>query len=201
MSSRTDPPLFPGWMRSLGAVWGATAEEMAAAYPCDEEVPNPAEVWFRAVSVRAPRPTAFRWLCQLRVASYSDDPLDGGGLRSPRTLTPGVERLAMGQRFMTVFRLVSFSPDDHITLRLTEPRAVARYGPLTLTYAVRDAGSGATRLVVKLNLGERGDGLLPRARRQALAWADLCMMRRQLLTLRDLAEAASASPSPGRRTP
>ncbi|MBF8192910.1 hypothetical protein ITP53_45990 [Nonomuraea sp. K274] len=179
---------------SVATAWGVDAEEMAAAYPCDQVAPNPAEVWFRAVSVRAPRPTTFRWLCQLKTAPYSYDLLDNHGRPSPRVLTPGAEHLATGQRFMTIFELVDFGPDDHLTLRMTAPKAVAAFGPLTLTYAVRDGGSGTTRLVVKLDVGEAGDGLLCRARRRVLAWGDLFMMRRQLTTLRRLAETAAAEP-------
>jgi hypothetical protein len=163
-------------------VWGATATEQAASYPCDDLAPDPAEAWFRAVTVRAPRPTVFRWLCQLRVAPYSYDLLDNAGRRSPRTLTPGVERLAVGQRFMSIFTLVDFAVDEQITLRNTAPRALAVFGPLTVTYAVRDHEDG-TRLVVKLNVGGR--------RKVLLAWGDLVMMRRQLMTLRRLAESTA----------
>jgi hypothetical protein len=95
---------------------------------------------------------------------------------------------------MTIFELVDFTPDEQLTLRMTSPRALALFGPLALTYAVRDAGSTGTRLMVKLNVGERGDGFLHRARRRALAWGDLFMMRRQLTTLRRLAEAVAAAP-------
>jgi len=179
---------------SVATAWGVDAAEMAAAYPCDEVAPDPAEVWFRAMSVRAPRSTVFRWLCQLKVAPYSYDLLDNYGRRSPRTLTPGAERLATGQRFMTIFELVDFSPDQQLTLRMTAPKALTLFGPLTLTYAVRDSDSAGTRLVVKLNVGERGDSLLRRARRRALVWGDLFVMHRQLTTLCRLAEAAAAEP-------
>ncbi len=179
---------------SVATAWGMESAEMVAMYPCDQVAPNPAEVWFRAVSVHAPRAAVFRWLCQLKNAPYSYDLLDNYGRRSPRTLTPGAERLAIGQRFMTIFELVDFSPDEQLTLRMTAPRALALFGPLALTYAVRDTGSVGTRLMVKLNVGERGDGLLRRARRRALAWGDLFMMHRQLSTLRRLAEATEAQP-------
>ncbi|MCK2215531.1 hypothetical protein MF672_017310 [Actinomadura sp. ATCC 31491] len=172
--------------------WGTNASERATPYPCDDLVPNPAESWFRAVTIRAPRPIVFRWLCQLRAAPYSYDLLDNLGRRSPRTLTPGLDRLAVGQRFMTIFELATFTPDEQLTLRLTSPSALRAFGPLTLTYAVRDAPAAAaaeSRLVVKLNLGEPGDGPLHHIRRRALAWGDLFMMQRQLHTLRLLAES------------
>jgi hypothetical protein len=176
---------------SVATAWGAGAAERAAAYPCDEIVPDPAEAWFRAVTVRASRPVVFRWLCQLRVAPYSYDLLDNGGRRSPRTLTPGLERPVTGERWMRIFTLVDFTPDEQVTLTMTAPKALTAFGPLTLSYALRDAGPGRTRLVVKLNLGERGDSLPHRLRRRALAWGDLVMMHRQLTNLRTLAERSS----------
>lgn len=175
-------------------VWGANAAERAAAYPCDRLDPDPADAWFRATTVRATRSIVFRWLCQLKVAPYSYDLLDNGGRRSPRTLTPGVEHLAAGQRFMSIFELVDFDMDDHLTLRIVEPRALARFGPLTGTYAVRELDATHTRLIVKLNVGVRGESLLRRVRRAGLAWGDLFMMHRQLATLRRLAEATEARP-------
>lgn len=174
------------------AVWGANAADMAAAYPCDRVAPDPAAVWFRAVTVHAPRPVVFRWLCQLKVAPYSYDLLDNGGRRSPRTLTDGVDQLATGQRVMSIFQLVDFDHDAHLTIRLTSPRALALFGPLAGTYAVRELDATHSRLIVKLNVGARGDNLLHRTRRWALAWGDLFMMHRQLTTLRHLAEATAA---------
>lgn len=43
-------------------IWGATAQEQAAAHPCDGLPPGAQEAWFRAVSVQAPAPLVFRWL-------------------------------------------------------------------------------------------------------------------------------------------
>jgi len=173
-------------------VWGVTAAEMATAYPCDKFAPNAADAWFRAVTVHAPRPVVFRWLCQLKVAPYSYDLLDNRGRRSPRTLTPGAERLTTGECFMSIFELVDFEPDQQITLRIVEPAALAWFGPLTGTYAVRELDATRTRLVVKLNVGGPGEDLLRRVRRGALAWGDLIMMHRQLTTLRQLSETTTA---------
>jgi hypothetical protein len=170
------------------AIWGADAADMTAAYPCDQVSPDPAAVWYRAVTVHAPLPVVFRWLCQLKVAPYSYDLVDNGGRRSPRMLTPGVEQLATGQRVMSIFELVDFDQDAHLTIRLTSPRALALFGPLAGTYAVRELDATRTRLVVKLNVGLRGDNLLHRTRRWALAWGDLVMMHRQLRNVRHLAE-------------
>ncbi|MFF8829421.1 hypothetical protein [Streptomyces sp. NPDC015131] len=178
-------------------VWGAAAGELAAAYPCDDLLGPSAEPWLRAVTVRAPAPTVFRWLCQLKVAPYSYDSLDNFGRRSPRTLTPGAELLETGQRVMTIFELVDFEPDRHLTLLLTTPWAVRAFGDFALTYQVDPVDARTTRLVVKMMVGRR-PGRLGAARLRMMAWGDLFMMRRQLGTLRALAEGrAGGEPATG----
>jgi hypothetical protein len=102
-------------------------------------------------------------------------------------LTKGVERLAVGQPFVRIFTLAAFHPDRHITLSMTDPAAGRLFGRVALTYAVAAAGEERSRLVVKL--------LVKRPDRFPVAWlapflpaGDLVMMRKQLLTLKHLAE-------------
>ena len=57
-----------------------------------------------------------------------------------------------------------------------------------MTYRVRSLGPGRSRLLVKLVFKPRGPGALGRVYGFALPWGDLFMMRKQLHTLRDLAE-------------
>lgn len=128
----------------------------------------------------------FRRLCQLRVAPYSYDWIDNLGRRSPRELTPGLEDLAVGQRFITIFRLAEFERGEHITIRTDRARLV--FGEVAVTYRVRPAGAGGSRLVVKLVFHRRGPRPLGHVYGAALPWGDLVMMRKQLHTLRDLAE-------------
>lgn len=163
-----------------------TSAEVKAAYPCDSLLPGADGVWFRGVAVRAPRSTTYRWLCQLRVAPYSYDLVDNRGRRSPRSLTPGADHLEAGQRVMTIFRLASFRPGHHLTIELDRPRGVRLFGAFAISYVVSEPVPGRSRLVVKLLMRE--PAVLGTARRHLLAWGDLAMMRRQLLTLKQLAE-------------
>ena len=48
--------------------WQATADELAADYPCDRLAKTGVRALTRAVDIAAPAPVTFRWLCQLRVA-------------------------------------------------------------------------------------------------------------------------------------
>ena len=123
-------------LRDLAWHWGTTPDERARPFPCDALLPGFDVALYRGVTVRAPAPVVFRWLCQLRVAPYSYDWLDNLGRRSPRTLTPGAERLELGQRVMGIFELVGFEPDRHLTLRLRKPGI---FPPMVVSYVRRAA--------------------------------------------------------------
>ena len=164
--------------------WGSTAAERAADYPCDRLLERPDHELFRAVSVAAPPSLVFRWLCQLKIAPYSYDWIDNFGRTSPRRLTPGCDQLAVGQTVMTIFRLAEFEPDVHLTL-VHHGRL---FGELAVTYAVTPC-----RLLVKLRV-RYPRGPLGWLERWLLPWGDLIMMRKQLLTLKALAEGGLAFP-------
>jgi hypothetical protein len=167
---------------SVVTEWGSTAAERASSFQCDGYGGAADAVLWRAVDVAAPQAVTFRWLCQLRVAPYSYDKLDNFGRQSPQHLTPGLERLEIGQRFMTIFRLDEFEPGRSVTV--TSRTRV--FGTVTATYRADDAGAGASRIVVKMFLR------YPRGPAGVLRWVlppgDLVMMRRQLLNLKHLAE-------------
>lgn len=162
----------------LGDNWGATAAERGGPLPCDGLMPHAAVRVARAITIHAAPAVVFAWLCQLRLAPYSYDLLDNFGRTSPRERRPDMAELEVGQRFMTLFTLASFSTDEHITL---QTRGVA------VTYAVVPVGS-STRLVVRVLFDPPGG----RAVARLLALGDLIMMRKQLLTLKALAERDSA---------
>src|SRR3954447_19692648 len=164
-------------MTAVASEWGTTAPERTMPLPCDRQLPGAELRLHRAVDVAAPAATVFRWLCQLRAAPYSYDLIDNFGRRSPPRLTPGLERLERGQRFMTIFRLVDFEPGEQITLLTHGP-----IGSFAVTYAVVPQGEERSRLLVRI--AATGPALM---RRLAPA-LDLVMMRRQLINLKGLAE-------------
>jgi hypothetical protein len=159
-----------------GSTWGVRPSEQTVALPCDALCPRAGVRADRAISIAAPPPIVFSWLCQLRIAPYSYDILDNFGRRSPRERNPELLHLEIGQRFMTIFALQSFVDGEQITLRSTG---------VGVTYAVRAEGAGS-RLHVRVLF----EGPRPVAR--ALTLGDLVMMRKQLLTLKSLAEQEAA---------
>lgn len=170
--------------------WGTTDEERRRRYPCDDVLPDHQRALFRAVTVDAPPPVVFRWLCQLKVAPYSYDLLDNGGRRSPQRLVPGVDQLVVGERVL-IFELASFAVDEHLTLSVRGHRA---FGDLAISYVVVPDGARRSRLVVKLVMVPAG-GLVGAVLRPLLPAGDLVMMRRQLLNLKALAEATAVEPA------
>jgi hypothetical protein len=171
-------------MTGLPLVWGATPDERQRGYPADTVVPAPVLLMTRAISVAAPVEVTWRWLCQVAVAPYSYDWIDNRGRRSPQELTPGADRLELGQTMAVVFRLVAVDEGRRWTA-LTSPRGERLFGPVAITYAAEPDPAGS-RIVCRLAVP--AGGRVRRAKAYALAWGDLVMMRRQLINLKALAE-------------
>ena len=173
---------------SIAYTWGTEEAERHLPFACDVYVPQPDAVYFRGVTVQVTPERIFRWLCQLRVAPYSYDWIDNRGQRSPRTLTPGLEHLAVGQSVMGIFTLVDFMKERHLTLRIKHGAGAFRlFGDLAVTYLIVPEGPERSRLLAKLvvRYPRTVTGALMR---RLLPWGDLVMMRRQLLNLKALAE-------------
>jgi hypothetical protein len=171
---------------SPALIWGSTPDERELPFACDRHLTDPDSICWRAVDIEARASVVFRWLCQLRVAPYSYDLLDNLGRRSPQTLTEGLDQLELGQRFMTMFELVEFERDRHVTL--LADRFQWLFGEWAISYMVLPAEGGGCRLLVKL-LGRYRYGRIGRLLgTPTMPWLDLFMMRRQLLNLKGLAE-------------
>lgn len=183
--------------------WGATAGERAAAYPCDALVAGRRWRVHRAIDVGAPAEWTWRWVCQLRAAPYSYDLIDNLGRRSPRALTPGLGSPAPGDSVMHVFAVAAVSPGSELTITLRRPRrGLARrlIVAAALTYRVIAVAPGRSRIVVRY-VSADPPGAMGAVLRAVMPVGDLLMMRRQLLTLRDLAQrdaarAGGAAPPP-----
>ena len=160
-----------------GDNWGATPAERATTMPCDALAPHATVRADRAITIDAPPSVVFSWLCQLRIAPYSYDLIDNFGKHSPRERDTTLRHLAVGQRFMTLFELASFADDEQITLRTKSA---------VVTYAVRAQGPGC-RLHARVLFES------PSFAARALAAGDWVMMRKQLLTLKSLAEREFAA--------
>ncbi|MCY7395784.1 MAG: hypothetical protein LH468_06430 [Nocardioides sp.] len=171
-------------MSGLPLVWGTTAAEVLRDYPADLLVAPPAVAMTRAVSVAAPANLSWRWLCQTALAPYSYDLVDNLGRRSPGELTPGLGEPEVGGRMVMVYDVTAVTPGEQWTGR-TGPLAQRLAGTLGVTYAVHPEGPGS-RLVCRMVVP--GATRLQRTRAQALAWGDLVMIRKQLLTLKAYAE-------------
>ena len=157
------------------------------AFPCDCALSHADAVFFRAIDVQAPAHTLFQWLCQLRVAPYSYDWIDNRGRQSPRHLNPELEKLAVGQRVMSIFHLAAFEPDRHLTIVMASPRAITIFGEIAGSYVILPRTPRECRLVAKLLV--RYPTKHPWSlMRWCLPWGDLVMMRKQFLTLKQLAE-------------
>lgn len=161
---------------SLPDDWGMSPAEIAETWPGDELPTIGVHHWHRGVDVDAPASVAFRWLCQLRVAPYSYDWIDNLGRRSPTTLTPDLDHLELDQGFMAMFRLVDFKDGEYITLGTRGQF----FGTLWVTYRVVPDGDRC-RMLARLRVPIRKG--LGKVLNRALAWGDLIMMRKQLLTL------------------
>ena len=165
-------------------VWGVPVEP--AGLPTPEVAPG-SRLAVRAIAMEAPREVGFLWLCQMRRAPYSYDWLDNFGRRSPRRADPSLTDLAVGQSFMTIFELTDFTDSESLTLRMKADRPARIFGAITLHYRVETTTGSRSQLVAALWMPPIGR-VLGKTLRYLLAWGDLLMMRKQLLTLAVLAE-------------
>jgi hypothetical protein len=169
--------------------WGTLPEERSLRFSCDRILTRPDAALYRGLTIGASPQIVFRWLCQMRVAPYSYDWLDNNGRQSPRELVPGLENLAVGQDVMRIFSLIDFIPNQELTIRVKAGANAFRvFGDVVCSYLVVAKSENTSRLLVKLIAryppGARGWFI-----GTFLPWGDLIMMRRQLLNLKQLAEA------------
>ena len=160
----------------IGDRWGVTEAETRRRYGCDDLVSAPTLEAWRGVTVRADAATVWARLRQVRLAPYSYDLVDNLGRRSPRR-SVDLDDPVPGEPFTRAFgrdqgRVVAVDPGSELTARIMGAH---------MSYAV-EAGEAGTRLLLKVVARTR-PWLAP-----ALSLGDLVMARKQLLTLKALAE-------------
>ena len=133
------------------------------------------------MTVHADAATVWARVRQLRLAPYSYDLVDNLGRRSPRELRDVAEP-TVGDPFTRAFgrdqgRVVAVDPGRELTATIMGAH---------LSYAVLPQ-AGSTRLVLKV-VASTSSWLAP-----AISLGDLVMARKQLLTLKRLAEADAAA--------
>lgn len=175
-------------MRGLPWTWGDLGTSLAPAAPAAYDGPH----LVRSVFVAASPQVVFRWLAQLSLAPYSYDLLDNRGRRSPRHLVEGLE-VAVGTEMMGIFTVTSLVPGRVLELTLTDAGAVRAFGPLVCTYQTVPQVAGTT---LRCDVFLSRHGRLGAVRAYALAWGDLVMMRKQLLTLAALSEKSQPIHTP-----
>jgi hypothetical protein len=175
-------------MSSFSRTWGTEPSERILDFPCDRFLERFDDAYYRGITIHARREIVFRWLCQMRVAPYSYDWIDNLGRRSPRRWTPGLEELEIGQTVMTIFELVDYVHNAHLTIRTKKemPRS-GIFGEVVVSYVIIRRRKGVCRLLVKL-LVQYPAGLSGLVMRLILPWGDLIMMRRQLINFKKLSE-------------
>ena len=160
----------------IGDRWGVTEAEVQRRYACDDFVGDATLEAWRGVTVHADPATVWARLRQVRVAPYSYDLVDNLGRRSPRRLldlddpTPGdpfTRALGRDQG-----RILAVDPGRELTATIMGAH---------MSYVVQPSAPG-TRLLLKVVARTR-PWLAP-----ALSLGDLVMARKQLLTLKALAE-------------
>jgi hypothetical protein len=88
------------------------------------------------------------------------------------------------------FRRVASNPAIHWRCLGRNPSEAGLFGEIAVSYVVVARGEGRSRLLAKLSLRWRPRWPW-RWMRVLLPWGDLFMMRKQLLTLKRLAERAA----------
>ena len=160
----------------IGERWGVTEAETRRRYGCDDLISAPTLEAWRGVTVNADPATVWTRLRQVRLAPYSYDLLDNLGRRSPRELRE-MREPRPGDPFTRALgrqqgRIVAVDPGCELTATIMGAH---------LSYAV-EPGERGTRLLLKVVARTR-PWLAP-----ALSLGDLVMARKQLLTLKALAE-------------
>ncbi|PFG41037.1 hypothetical protein ATJ97_3582 [Georgenia soli] len=171
--------------------WGATDQERARPLPGDDLVESPTLDATRAITIRARPSEIWPWLAQVgvnRAGWYSYDLLDNLGRPSAREIIPALQNVKVGD-------VMPMSPDGKHGIRvhaLDPPSSMiwGTRGDTSWAWVLHPLPDGTTRVVTRVR--SRYRWLSPSiAFSMLLEFADIWMMRRMLLNLRERVEAAA----------
>jgi hypothetical protein len=161
--------------------WGTNRQERLLDFPCDSVIEGFDDTYYLGISIEACPEVVFRWLCQLRVATYAF-----GHNGSPKLIS-GLDALVVGQPVMDFFEIVSFERNKHLTIRTTKGTREAKiYGDVAVSYVIVPESKYQSRLLVRSHI--KYPKILGILLRFMLPWGDLIMMRLQLRNFKRLSE-------------
>jgi len=169
--------------------WGATEDEIAGDMPGDAHIDDPMMSCTRAISIDAPPVKVFPWLRQMgfgRAGWYSYDWIDNLGRQSARTIVDEWQHLQQGGLVPggpLSFMATIVEPNDAFCILQTSSRV-----RFSLAFHLRAEHHGGTRLVSRARAAlDFPAGAF--VARQVLEPGDGVMVRRQLLGIKERAEA------------
>ena len=188
---------YLGLFRPWQLRWGSTPDEVSRALPGDDVVTDPTFDATRAITIAARPEQIWPWLLQVgvkRAGWYSYDRLDNFSRPSARKIIPELQNVSVGD-------VLGMSPDGlqgiHI-LALDLPRSMI-WGTLpdtTWLWFLEPQADGTTRLITRIR--KRYRWLSPSiAFSMLIEFADIWMIRRMLLNLRERAEGLARAESAG----
>ena len=186
--------LYARYGRPWQLTWGATPDEVSKPLPGDELVTRPTFNATRAITIDETPQEIWPWLVQAgvtRAGWYSYDILDNLGHRSARRIIPELQNLAPGD-------LVPMSPNGKqgIPVLSMDPPASMVWGTAaesTWTWQLDASADGSTRLITRVR--SRYRWLSPSIAMSLLVeFADIWMMRKMLMNVRDRAEGLVTEP-------
>lgn len=180
--------------------WGATDEEVKAAFPGSELVPGGTRGATMAVTIDAPPGKVWPWLIQMgygRAGWYSWDYLDNFGRHSSETLHPEWQNVKIGDYLSgagvselerKAWQVAALEPERFIALRSKIPHSESIWA-----FSLKELDGGKTRLVVSGYWNMQPRWLQPFMEFALLEWTHWIMQTKQF---EELKRRAERSPKP-----
>jgi hypothetical protein len=180
--------------------WGATDDEVRRAMPGDELVVRPTFNATRAVTVQAPPSLIWPWIVQIgfgKAGWYSYDLLDNFGRPSATRIIPGLQHLQAGD-IVPFYQGIGAPQGVGLKVKAIQPEQWVLWWDdqtqdTTWTWALDPVDGQRTRLTTRVRMRYRWTR--PSILFSLLVeFADLMMMRKCLLGIKQRAEHLATTP-------